>query len=327
MGPLSSLRVVRGSAFSFPVLRLSIGNTTGTRIPLGARRFSPIATARHSTFRASPRLLRGPAIEERIGKETESNTRPNDASTDANGPDVPWYLQVEPPRHPTLLHEPPPLPDVPDGSPKLMQPLLEFVSDELGMDGLTLLDLRAMDPPPALGSDLLMIFGTARSERHLHVSADRLVRWLRARGITASADGLIGRNELKLKLRRMARKAKLLGNSGVARGGDDGITTGWICVNLGSVGGSHQEISIADEEGRPTGFGVPDTGTTIVVQLLTESRRSELDLEALWRNKLQKSLRKQGLLSGNKVSSPSSATGTGPAVPVDQHSSTHQLDR
>ncbi|KXX73011.1 ATPase synthesis protein 25, mitochondrial [Madurella mycetomatis] len=326
MGPSYSLRVVRCLGFSSPWVRLSIGNIAGTRIPLGARRFSPIAASRHSTFRASPRLLQGPAIEERVGKETESSTRPNDVSSDANGPDVPWYLQVEPPRHPTLLHEPPPLPDVPDGSPKLMQPLLEFVSDELGMDGLTLLDLRAMDPPPALGSDLLMIFGTARSERHLHVSADRLVRWLRARGITASADGLIGRNELKLKLRRMARKAKLLGNSGVARGGDDGISTGWICVNLGSVGGSHQEISMVDEEGRPTGFGVPDTGTTIVVQLLTESRRNELDLETLWRNKLQKNLRKQGLLSGNKMSSPGLATGDGPTVAADQHSSTHQLD-
>ncbi|GAB1319287.1 ATPase synthesis protein 25 mitochondrial [Madurella fahalii] len=324
MGPSSALRAVRYSACSFPVLRLSIGSIAGAPIPLGTRRFSPIATARHATFQASPRLLRGPAIEERIGKETGSDARLNDASSDTSGSDMPWYLQVEPPRHPTLLHEPPPLPDIPDGSPKLMQPLLEFASDELGMDDLTLLDLRAMDPPPALGSNLLMIFGTARSERHLHVSADRLVRWLRARGITASADGLIGRNELKLKLRRMARKAKLLGNSGVARGGDDGISTGWICVNLGSVGGSHKEIAMVDEEGRPTGFGVPDTGTTIVVQLLTESRRSELDLETLWRNKLQRSLKKQGLLGANNVSSLSAATGDRPAVPEDQHSPTHQ---
>lgn len=210
---------------------------------------------------------------------------------------MPWYLQVEPPRHPTLVNEPPPLPEIPEGSPKLLQPLLEFVSDDLGMDDLTLLDLRPMDPPPALGPNLLMIFGTARSERHLHVSADRLVRWLRARGVTASADGLIGRNELKLKLRRLARKAKLLGNSGVARGGDDGISTGWICVNLGSVEGSHQEMEMLDEEGRPTGFGVPDTGTTIVIQLMTESRRSELKLEAMWSNKLQKNLKKQGLLA------------------------------
>jgi hypothetical protein len=192
-----------------------------------------------------------------------------------------------------------------------MEPLLKFVSDELGLDELSLLDLREMDPPPALGPDLLMLFGTARSERHLHVSADRLVRWLRGRGITATADGLLGRNELKIKLRRLARKAKLLGNSGVMRGGDDGISTGWVCVNLGLVGGSHQEVEMVDEEGRPTGFGVPQTGTTIVVQMLTESRRKDLDLESLWSDVLQKSLEKSRSFkasSGRIAASPSPAS-------------------
>jgi hypothetical protein len=205
---------------------------------------------------------------------------------------VPWYLQVEPPRHPTLVQEPSPLPDIPDGAPKLTEPLLKFVADELGLDELSLLDLRAMDPPPALGPDLLMLFGTARSERHLHVSADRLVRWLRGRGITAAADGLLGRNELKVKLRRLARKAKLLGNAGVMRGGDDGISTGWVCINLGQVGGLQQELETVDEQGRPTGFGVTQTGTTLVVQMLTEGRREDLDLESLWSGMLHRSLEK-----------------------------------
>jgi hypothetical protein len=209
------------------------------------------------------------------------------------------------------VHEPPPLPEVPEGSPKIVELLLRYVSDELGLDELTLLDLRAMDPPPALGPGLLMMFGTARSERHLHVSADRLVRWLRGRGITATADGLLGRNELKLKLRRIARKAKLLGTSGVPRGGDDGISTGWICVNLGSLGGSHEEVVTVDAEGRPTGFGVPDTGTTIVVQMLTASRREELDLESLWRGKLRANLKKQGLpMPAESAETPSSSSAT-----------------
>jgi len=192
-----------------------------------------------------------------------------------------------------LVNEPAALPDIPEDSPRLMDPLLNYVSDELGMDDLALLDLREMDPPPALGSNLLMVFGTARSERHLHVSADRLVRWLRGRGVTADADGLLGRNELKIKLKRLARKAKLLGNSGVMRGGDDGISTGWVCVNLGMVGGSLEEVEMLDDEGRPTGFGVPQTGTTIVVQMLTESRRHDLDLEGLWAGKLQRSHEKR----------------------------------
>lgn len=150
------------------------------------------------------------------------------------------------------------------------------------MDDLSLVDLRDRDPPAAIGQDVIMIVGTARSERHLHVSADRLVRWLRGRGIGADADGLLGRNELKIKLRRIARKAKMLGTARSARAGDDGITTGWICVNLGSVGGSRREVQMVDEEGRSMGFGVPRTGASVIVQMLTESRRQELDLENLW---------------------------------------------
>ncbi|KAK3306729.1 uncharacterized protein B0T15DRAFT_151074 [Chaetomium strumarium] len=308
IAPVSALRTVRCTACSLLALRLFIANfrdaSSGiTATTARSRRFTPINTARaSSTLRPTPRLLGSPAIEERIEQQRSDDDKPETPSSNSKTADVPWYLQVEPPRHPTLLHESSALPDIPEGSPKLMEPLLKFVADELGLDELSLLDLREMDPPPALGPELIMIFGTARSERHLHVSADRLVRWLRGRGISAAADGLLGRNELKIKLRRIARKAKLLGTSGVARSGDDGVSTGWICVNLGLVGGSHQEMEMLDEQGRPTGFGVPQTGTTIVVQMLTESRRQELDLESLWNDLLEKSLKKSGSLKA--VSAP-----------------------
>ncbi|AEO66529.1 7a2c27fe-6df6-40fd-b289-c5cb6694908d [Thermothielavioides terrestris] len=314
MIPASTLRAARCSACRQSALRLFLSNLTEeahARMPTGtvtSRRIAAPTTAglgaaAFSTFRPTARLLSSPAIEERVEERRDNGDRndngePTASSSSGSGAsssDVPWYLQVEAPRHPTLLHEPSPLPDVPDGSPKLMEPLLRFVADELGMDDLSLLDLRALDPPAALGPDLIMLFGTARSERHLHVSADRLVRWLRGRGVSAKADGLLGRNELKIKLKRMARKAKLLGTSGLAaRGEDDGITTGWICVNLGLVGGSHEEVQMVDEHGRPTGFGVPQTGTTIVVQMLTDSRRRELDLETLWSDKLKRSMEKAG---------------------------------
>ncbi|KAJ4300087.1 ATPase synthesis protein 25 mitochondrial [Collariella sp. IMI 366227] len=284
MAPASALRAARCSACSLSALRLFVGNiaesparTTAATL-IGARRLAPSSAATFSTFRPTARLLGNPAIEEQYSNEN-ATTEP---TPESSASDTPWYLQVDAPKHPTLLHEPSPLPKIPEDSPTLMEPLVKFAADELGMDDLSLLDLREMDPAPALGPDLLMLFGTARSERHLHVSADRLVRWLRGRGVTASADGLLGRNELKIKLRRIARKAKLLGNSGVPRGGDDGISTGWICVNLGLIGGSTQEMEMVDDQGRPTGFGVPQTGTTVVFQMMTESRRQDLDLESLW---------------------------------------------
>jgi hypothetical protein len=171
-----------------------------------------------------------------------------------------------------------------------MEPLVKFIDEDLGLDGFSLLDLRAVDPPPAFGPDLVMMFGSARSERHLHVSADRLVRWLRGRGINASADGLLGKNELKVKLRRKARKAKLLGEAAAPYNADDGISTGWICVNLGTIGSSDVETVLTDDKGKTIGFGVQHKGTTIVVQMFVESRRQELELEKLWGGILSRSI-------------------------------------
>ncbi|KAM7195336.1 hypothetical protein V8F20_007555 [Naviculisporaceae sp. PSN 640] len=293
MASLSPLRTSIGcSACRLSALRLFVNGFATSRLGRApSQSFPPILVARrYSALRPTPRLLGSPSIEEYIAKETSEGNKDNGNTTASESPDVPWYLQVEPPKHPALLHEPPPLPDIPEGSPKLMEPLVKFTSDELGLDDLKLLDLRELDPPAAIGPDLLMLFGTARSERHLHVSADRLVRWLRGRGIHAKADGLIGRNVLKTRLRRKARKEKLLGSSGGTRGTDDGIATGWICVNVGTVGRSDVEIEILDEDGNSTGFGVPRMGTTVVVQMMIESRRQELNLEKLWSDKLRRSL-------------------------------------
>ncbi|KAI1142348.1 hypothetical protein F5Y05DRAFT_223111 [Hypoxylon sp. FL0543] len=206
-----------------------------------------------------------------------------DAGTDSNSTDIPWYLQVEPPRHVAPI-EPPPLPEVPADSPEIIGSLLEYVSEDLGLDELSLLDLRELDPPAALGPNLFMLFGTARSERHLNVSAGRLVRWLRAKHrVGAHADGLLGPNERKTKLRRKAKRAKLLGG---VEDTDDGLNTGWICVNLGTIGRGKEESAVVADDGRVTGFGVSQNGSTIVVQIMTESRRLEMGLETLWKRAL-----------------------------------------
>lgn len=199
--------------------------------------------------------------------------------TNEDDGEKPWYLEEEPPRHPALVNEAQPLPTVPRGVPIIMHDLVKFVAEDMGLDELNLLDLRTLDPPAALGPSLIMLFGTARSERHLHVSAGNLKSWLRKRGIQAHADGLLGPNEFKIKMRRKQRKAKLLGTSAMPLGGDDGITTRWICMNLGTIRSDSQE---AIEYETSTGFGTRQTGTTIVVQMLTESKRKELDLETLW---------------------------------------------
>ncbi|KAJ0338787.1 hypothetical protein COL154_012046 [Colletotrichum chrysophilum] len=243
------------------------------------------------------------------GTEEPASTTPEAAPSTHEGveeskasEDTPWFLQVDPPTHAPAQHVSP-LPELPESPPAILEPLMKYVYEEMGLDELSLLDLRAMDPPPALGPNLLMLFATARSERHLHVSSSRLVKWLRhTHRIESNADGLIGPGELKTKLRRMRRKAKLLGSSAtITPGGDDGISTGWICVNLGTLGAKYGEGAHFDAEGNMSGFGAPVSGTTIVVQVMTDARRKELDLERLWSQQLIRSeVQTQALAEGAK---------------------------
>ncbi|KKF96569.1 ATPase synthesis protein 25 mitochondrial [Ceratocystis platani] len=201
--------------------------------------------------------------------------------------DMAWYLEVDPPIQPPSDIDAP-LPSLPENSPSLLDPLVKYAYEDMGLDGMNIMDLRELDPPPALGPNLIMVFGTARSERHLHVSSARLVRWLRYNyHVEASADGLIGAGELRTKLRRLRRKDKIMGSGNVVHhGGDDGISTGWICVNLGTIGNTISEELHIDGAGKMSGFGGSTDGTTIVLQVMTESRREELALEQLWSRSL-----------------------------------------
>lgn len=197
---------------------------------------------------------------------------------------TPWYLQVNTPSTATpTLSARQTIPSLPPSPPPILAPLLQRISIELGLDDLALLDLRNLDPPPALGSNLLMIVGTARSEKHLHVSADRLCRWLRTEyKLRPDADGLLGRNELKLKLKRKAKRARLVGMPH-EDDADDGVRTGWVCVNVGTVESGVPEVEEAVKDNGYVGFGRKTEGTKIVVQMLVEEKRIELDLERLWR--------------------------------------------
>ncbi|KAG9683726.1 hypothetical protein KCU95_g13235, partial [Aureobasidium melanogenum] len=236
-------------------------------------------------------------------KTSDAVAQPLESSEDATPPSsteleaVPWYLQVDTPtpqqEHPFAERQK--LPDLPESPPALLQPILEHVSVELGLDHLSLIDLRELDPPPALGANLLMIIGTARSEKHLHVSADRLCRWLRTEHhLTPYADGLLGRNELKLKLRRKAKRSRLLSSVGAKETAsqdlDDGIRTGWVCVNVGRVeGGALQKP--AEEMENIVGFGSQSSGSRIVVQMMTDEKRGQIDLETLWSGILKRSIK------------------------------------
>ncbi|KAK2808043.1 hypothetical protein FQN50_005125 [Emmonsiellopsis sp. PD_5] len=260
--------------------------------PLPSRNFPP----QHArVFSSQPPQSSEPADEAvPENASAQENSSPPDQPAEGH---VPWYLQEEVQEtvsHPVRRQQE--LPPLPQNPPPILSVLLEHISVDIGLDNLSLLDLRSLDPPPALGANLIMIVGTARSTKHLNVSADRLCRWLRTTyKLRPDADGLLGRNELKIKLRRKARRAKLAKSAGsTLTQTDDGIITGWICVNVGTVeGGQPRE---ADEFRRTgfVGFGTPVEGTRIVVQMMTEEKREELDLEGLWQKTLERNSIRDG---------------------------------
>lgn len=197
---------------------------------------------------------------------------------------VPWYLQDE---MQEILPQSPKrrqlLPALPDNPPPILDGCLHNLSDTLGVDDLALFDLRDIDPPSALGANLIMIIGTVRSFKHLNSASDRFCRWLRREHkLRPDADGLLGRQELKLKLRRKARKAKLASTVGAEITDlDDGIVTRWICINVGSIADGRPASAIPRAPGF-VGFGTQSPTCQLVVQLMTEDKRAELDLETLW---------------------------------------------
>ena len=268
----------------------------------GSTQHCSFSTSRIRPLEALQKCEEGEPSHEPIAAEASGEVSEDPGTTSQNTNDsIPWYLQVRPPpvaQNPLADRQR--IPDLPADPPPLLQPILEHLSVQVGLDNLILLDIRKLDPPPALGANLLMIIGTARSEKHLHVSADRFSRWLRTTyKLHPYADGLLGRNELKIKLRRKTRRAKLLGSVGSAESGinaDDGIRTGWVCVNVGSI----EEASNAEQEDLApqvqedfVGFREEVDGVKLVVQMLTEEKREELDLESLWGGFLARQQRKE----------------------------------
>lgn len=232
--------------------------------------------------------------------EAESNAESNEI-LESMASTTPWYLQVETPqRASNPLLERQRIPELPSDPPPLLKPMLEHISIDLGLDDLTIFDLRNIDPPPALGANLIMILGTARSEKHLHVSADRFCRWLKTTyKLTPYADGLMGRGELKLKLRRRARRARLLSSVGSSETSptDDGLRTGWICVNVGTIEDGRATIEDHSTRDGYVGFGSEAEGAKVVIQMLTEEKREELDLEDLWGKMVRRHERKEARIS------------------------------
>ncbi|KAL4950213.1 Pex12 amino terminal region-domain-containing protein [Aspergillus filifer] len=286
-------------------------NRTLMRVPwrsLEALRTSPAASAVPRYTLLSPARVRSLTSTAHLSTEqppsSSVNLKPepaDDKETQTLQPSktssqhIPWYLQEESSVPETAqVSSRDQLPELPENPPKILPELVEYIFRDLGLDELKFLDLRGLDHPAALGGSVIMILGTARSVKHLNVSADRLCRWLRSNyKLSPFADGLLGRNELKIKLRRRARRARVASRTGTMFDDkDDGITTGWICVNAGVVEKNAVPEDVA-MEGKFEGFGPLVNGTRVVVQMFTAEKRADLDLETLWERRLERAQRER----------------------------------
>ncbi|KAF7118146.1 hypothetical protein CNMCM5793_007539 [Aspergillus hiratsukae] len=234
---------------------------------------------------------------------------------------TPWYLQEETPIDDSRqISSRDQIPELPEDPPAILPVLLDYVFKDLGLDELRLLDLRGLQTPPPIGANSIMIIGTARSVKHLNVSADRLCRWLRSTyKLTPYADGLLGRNELKIKLRRKARRARVASRAGTTVDEkDDGITTGWICVNAGVV----ENFPVEEQASRKVeGFGNIVGGTRVVVQMFTEEKRADVDLEGLWLATLERDKRRRQVSTDAKSDAPHEEVRA--STPIKNSSSDH----
>ena len=144
-------------------------------------------------------------------------------------------------------------PDLPRNSPPILQPLVSRLFYDHHLQNILILDLRNRWPPPAWGSETIMVLATARSERQLGSVAEATGKWLKQTvGAIPRIDGLPKKETLVLKRRRLRRKAML--KPGYMA--PPPRPTTWVSVNTGYQG--------------------------IVLQLFTEEGRIEYDLEGLW---------------------------------------------
>lgn len=175
---------------------------------------------------------------------------------------IPWFLRLKASKAPRyLLAEKQILPELPQRPPPELADMLNQLSEAHGITDLNTLDLRLLNPPPAIGPNVVMLVGTARSVRHLHATADKVCRYMRTQyKWSPNVDGLLGRNQLKLIHHRKQRRGKVVSTQmgEVEEAGN----SDWVCVH----GGSQR----------------------LVVQLFTRTRREDMNIDGLWRGILSR---------------------------------------
>lgn len=168
---------------------------------------------------------------------------------------TPWFMEYNKQfeeQFPLERREKEPIPELPSDVPAMLQPLAEYMTQDLVLKDLSVLDLRDRENP--WGNDTIMLLCTARSERQLRSSAESLKGYLRKREFAPRIEGLINWENTKVKRRR---RRKMLGRANY-QVEDDRLN--WLFIEVGGHSG-------------------------VILQLFSEDGRREYALEELWQGR------------------------------------------
>lgn len=169
---------------------------------------------------------------------------------------VPWYLRQEVTSN-LLDGKDIKIPDIPADSPPHLSEFLDLLAKDLGIDELLIFDIKSLDDSHEFKlnrNDLdYIIIGTGKSERHIYKAASELRTHIKHQyGVIPSIQGMVSSAKTPAMRRRLLRRAR---KGPSATDNDYGFSANsWIlCLHDG-----------------------------VEVHMLTERRRSELNLELIW---------------------------------------------
>jgi len=179
--------------------------------------------------------------------------------------DIPWYMREEESSKldtPIFKAE---IPELPEGSPASLQPILEHAAKVLGFDNIKIFDIRDRNDLYASAHLDFMVIVSGKSEKHIQNAVDEFNTYLKHEFDTVPhIEGLLKANSIKRQRSRMKKKAK-----------------------RGSIVDTEYGVG-------PNSWVMIDTGVdSIALHVMTKERREFVNLEYLWCKPEEKELYKK----------------------------------
>ncbi|CCH45559.1 hypothetical protein BN7_5141 [Wickerhamomyces ciferrii] len=179
--------------------------------------------------------------------------------------EIPWYMRGDEASEldkPIFKAE---IPDIPQGAPESVEPLLKFCSDKLGLDDLKIFDIRNRDDLPISTYIDFMIITSGKSEKHIQTATDELTSYIKHNMDSIPyVEGLLKANSAQRQKRRIKK-------------------------NVRKGGASDNEFGVG-----PNSWVMVDPQTDdFVIHVLTPERRTDVNLEYMWCKPEEKKLYEQ----------------------------------